>query len=126
MPPNITDNVDNRMQFLVQSNLADEELKGNEELDLKINLNQGYPNETNKYKYLTASGILEQGIIKTIPHKSKHYCLKSDCKYYVTIEQQNIDLISFLATVFKNKSVIRFNHDLNLIEELEKNEEVVY
>ena len=35
-------------------------------------------------------------------------------------------MISFLATVFKNKSTISFNHDLNLIEEVEKKEVVIY
>jgi len=128
MVTNPTANADttlsNRLQFIVQTSLESQTVYGGEMTEMYINKSPSFPDETN-YE-MRASGSLGTGLIKSLAPSSEHYCFKEDCVYYVTIATNGITFINFFPSVFANGSVLKFNHYLFLVEEIEPHEKIEY
>ena len=75
---------------------------------------------------MKASGSMGYGLIKTISNSNKFYCLEDNCTYYVTIILEGVNFFNFFPTILPNGSELKFNNFLQIIEELEKNEDVTY
>ena len=121
---NLDKNKKNRIQFIMQTTLENQDIKGDEGVEMYINTKKEFPNAKNHE--ISASGNLGKGLIKTLNKKNKYYCIKKDCEYYVTLILENIDTAYFFPTIYSEMSEISFHKNLNLIEELEKNEEITY
>lgn len=114
-----------RLQFILESSLAEQQLAPHQELEMYINEKTSVFPDPDVYE-MKASGSFGYGLIKTIPAKDKHFCADHSCEYYVTLKIKNIKSCNFLPTVFDNDSVINFNANLTLIEELETTEKITY
>lgn len=114
----------NRIQFIMQTSLEDQDIIGDEGVEMYINKKKEFPSAESHE--ISASGNLGKGLIKTLNRNNKYYCIEKKCEYYVTLILENIDIAYFFPTIYPEMSEISFHSNLNLIEELEKNEEITY
>lgn len=114
----------NRLQFILQSSLNEQPIKGTEELEFYINHAPMFPTR-NSYQ-AKASGYIGTGLIKTIVKSSAIYCNQPQCTYHVTIYNKDVETTTFLPTILPNGSTIKFDHTLSLLEEIEIGEQVEY
>lgn len=113
---------DTRLQFILKSNLASQDINGDEFLEFDLHPNEEFPE---KYA-MSASGTIGSGLIKTINSQSEHFCIKQDCFYFVLIRVRNIQEILFLPSTFDNGATIKFHKKLELLEEIEPEELIIY
>ena len=119
-----TEGKDDRLQFILQSSLSEQDKSGYEEISMFVNHRQQFPNRSN-FDF-RATGNLGYGLIKTLNNKNKFYCVDSECVYFVTIYTKDIESVFFFPTVFANFSVLEFKKYLFLLEEVEGRESVTY
>jgi hypothetical protein len=115
---------DNRMQFILHTSLDTQRLQGDEYVAMFINKQASFPSKDKAD--ISALGIFEGGIVKTISHKSPFYCMMPTCEYYITVFSEGIDSYSLFPTIFKNGAMLSVTDNLGIIEELEPHEEVHY
>lgn len=113
-----------RIQFIVNSPLDDQQLTGQEKLEMYINSKPFWPDQTTFDAKST--GIIAAGLIKTISSKNPLFCVNFDCKFRVTIIAKNISLLIFFPTILPNGSEIKLKESASLLEEIEPGEEVAY
>lgn len=89
-----------RLQFILKTNLKYEDLYGNESLKMLINEGKEFP--TKDVSQMRASGNINGGLIKTLNSKNKHFCMKEDCVYSVTILTRHINQITLFASSVNN------------------------
>ena len=119
-----TEGKDDRLQFILQSSLNDQELHGDEEISMYINRKEEFPSRS-RYDFM-ATGNMGYGLIKSLHKGNPNYCLKRDCEYFVSIYSKNVDVLFFFPTVFANDSKLTFHRYLYLLEEVEGSEMVTY
>ena len=115
---------DDRLQFILQSSLNEQDLEGNEEISMYINKKEYFPTRSN-YDFM-ATGNMGYGLVKSLHKGNQNYCITKGCQYNVTIYTKNVDSLFFFPTVFANFSKLEFHKYLYLLEELEGKEQVSY
>ena len=118
------DGNEDRLQFILQSSLSNQEIMGGEEIAMYINKGDKFPTRSD-YDFM-ATGNMGYGLIKSLSMGNKNYCIEVDCVYSVSIYVKDIDKIFFFPTVFANYSKIDFKKYLFLLEEVEGNKIVTY
>ena len=116
--------LENRLQFIVETSLENQILNGDEYIDMYINKRDSFPSRAD-YDLFSMDNV-GFGLIKTISPKSKFHCQDKECSFHVTIKLNHVEYINFFPTVFANKSEIKFKRNLHIIEELEADEIVTY
>ena len=119
-----TEGKDDRLQFILQSSLNDQTLKGGEEISMYINKKHEFPSQS-RYDFM-ATGNMGYGLIKSLHKGNANYCVQKDCEFRVSIYSKNVDMLFFFPTVFANESKLKFHRYLYLLEELEGDEVVSY
>jgi hypothetical protein len=118
------ENKDDRLQFILQSSLNDQALKGGEEISMYINKKDEFPSQS-RYDFM-ATGNMGYGLIKSLHKGNVNYCIERGCEFHVSIYSKNVDMLFFFPTVFANDSKLKFHRYLYLLEELEGSEVVSY
>ena len=118
------ENINNRLQFILQTNLAKHDIKSDQYLHMLINKNGEFPTMDN-YQ-MRATGNMGDGLIKTISQTTGDACKHIDCNYQVSIYTNKISQFLFFPVVFANGSEIKLDDNIVVIEELESSEELTY
>ena len=114
----------NRIEFVLQTSLQNQEIKGDEIVKMFINKKNEFPDEKN-FDF-APFGNIGKGLIKTLNENSPFFCKEDNCVYHISLFLENIDFVYFYPSFSPNFSEFELTNELDIIEAIEKNETLTY
>ena len=124
----------NRIEFFLQTSLENQEIQGDEIVEMFINKskilkNGNFSNEENfpsrENFDFAPFGNIGKGLIKTL-RKNRDYTCEKNCEFFVTFFLENIDFVFFYPSFVPNFSEFFIKDSLEIIEAVDKDETLTY